>query len=119
MMEAACTCEMAFDIQLRTWQYIPEDSELRNYLSLRSQCCTIISPQSVGELGLEVCPVISYKPVTKLIFKLYFIQTKMRSQQFSYIASIFCYSQLFPPTPFQQRWVGKVAFINPCLWPAH
>jgi hypothetical protein len=28
MMEAACTSETSVDIQLRTWQYIPEDSEL-------------------------------------------------------------------------------------------
>jgi hypothetical protein len=27
MMEAACTSEMSVDIQLRTRQYIPEDSE--------------------------------------------------------------------------------------------
>jgi hypothetical protein len=28
MMEAAHTSETSVDIQLRTWQYIPEDSEL-------------------------------------------------------------------------------------------
>jgi hypothetical protein len=28
MMEAACTSETSVDIQLRTWQYFPEDSEL-------------------------------------------------------------------------------------------
>jgi hypothetical protein len=28
MMEAACTFETSVDIQLRTWQYLPEDSEL-------------------------------------------------------------------------------------------
>jgi hypothetical protein len=28
MMEAARTSEMSFDIQLKTWHYIPEDSEL-------------------------------------------------------------------------------------------
>jgi hypothetical protein len=28
MMEAARTSETTVDIQLRTWQYIPEDSEL-------------------------------------------------------------------------------------------
>jgi len=28
MMEAARTSETSVDIQLRTWQYIPEDSEL-------------------------------------------------------------------------------------------
>jgi hypothetical protein len=28
MMEAACTSETSVNIQLRTWQYIPEDSEL-------------------------------------------------------------------------------------------
>jgi hypothetical protein len=28
MMEAARTSETLVDIQLRTWQYIPEDSEL-------------------------------------------------------------------------------------------
>jgi hypothetical protein len=29
MIEAARTSEMWVDIQLRTWQYIPEDSELQ------------------------------------------------------------------------------------------
>jgi hypothetical protein len=29
MMEAARTSETSVDIQLRTWQYIPEDSELQ------------------------------------------------------------------------------------------
>jgi hypothetical protein len=31
MMEAARTSEMSVDIQLRTWQYIPEDSELHTH----------------------------------------------------------------------------------------
>jgi hypothetical protein len=31
MMEAACTSEMSVDIQLRTQQYIPEDSELHTH----------------------------------------------------------------------------------------
>jgi hypothetical protein len=30
MMEAARTSETTVDIQLRTWQYIPEDSDLHN-----------------------------------------------------------------------------------------
>jgi hypothetical protein len=30
MMEAARTSETSVDIQLRTWQYIPEDSELHS-----------------------------------------------------------------------------------------
>jgi hypothetical protein len=37
MMEAARTSETSADIQLRTWQYIPEDSELQtlsNFLGL-------------------------------------------------------------------------------------
>jgi hypothetical protein len=33
MMEAVCTSETSVDIQLRTWQYIPEDSELNCYVS--------------------------------------------------------------------------------------
>jgi hypothetical protein len=36
MMEAARTSETSVDIQLRTWQYIPEDSELQCKL-----CCSI------------------------------------------------------------------------------
>jgi hypothetical protein len=38
MMEAACTSETSVDIQLRTWQYIPEDSELhtRHHENLKS-----------------------------------------------------------------------------------
>jgi hypothetical protein len=37
-MEAARTCETSVDIQLRTWQYIPEDSELhtRRHENLKS-----------------------------------------------------------------------------------
>jgi hypothetical protein len=31
MMEAACTSETSVNIQLRTWQYIPEDSELHTH----------------------------------------------------------------------------------------
>jgi hypothetical protein len=31
MMEAARTSETSVDIQLRTWQYIPEDSELQEF----------------------------------------------------------------------------------------
>jgi hypothetical protein len=30
IMEAACTSETSVDIQLGTWQYIPEDSEEQN-----------------------------------------------------------------------------------------
>jgi hypothetical protein len=38
-MEAARTSEKSVDIQLRTWQYIPEDSELhtRHLENLKSQ----------------------------------------------------------------------------------
>jgi hypothetical protein len=32
MMEAAHASEMSVGIHLRTWQYIPEDSELRDYV---------------------------------------------------------------------------------------
>jgi hypothetical protein len=31
MMEAARTSETSVDIQLRTWRYIPEDSELHSF----------------------------------------------------------------------------------------
>jgi hypothetical protein len=53
MMEAACTSETSVDIQLRTWQYIPKDSELhtRRRENLKSHtvraiyllitCCTV------------------------------------------------------------------------------
>jgi hypothetical protein len=33
MMDAARTSETSVDIQLRTWQYIPEDSELQEDLA--------------------------------------------------------------------------------------
>jgi hypothetical protein len=36
--EAARTSETSVDIQLRTWQYIPEDSGLQNFESLFSMC---------------------------------------------------------------------------------
>jgi hypothetical protein len=32
MMEAARTSETSVDVQLRTWQYIPEDSVLSHYI---------------------------------------------------------------------------------------
>jgi hypothetical protein len=43
MMEAACTSETSVDIQLRTRQYIPEDSELhtRRRENLKSQTPTV------------------------------------------------------------------------------
>jgi hypothetical protein len=31
MMEAERTCETLVDIQLRAWQYIPEDTELKYF----------------------------------------------------------------------------------------
>jgi hypothetical protein len=37
MMEAARTSEMSVDIQLRTQQYIPEDSELQQLNKLQTQ----------------------------------------------------------------------------------
>jgi hypothetical protein len=36
MMEAACTSESSVDIQLRTRQYIPEDSELQLSVSFQA-----------------------------------------------------------------------------------
>jgi hypothetical protein len=41
MMEAARTSETSVDIELRTWQYIPEDSELhtRRRENLKSHIC--------------------------------------------------------------------------------
>jgi hypothetical protein len=34
MMEAACTSETSVDIDLRTWQYVPEDSEVVDLLTV-------------------------------------------------------------------------------------
>jgi hypothetical protein len=34
MMEAACTSETSVDIDLRAWQYIPEDSEVVDLLTV-------------------------------------------------------------------------------------
>jgi hypothetical protein len=42
MMEAACTSETSVDIQLRTWQYIPEDSELHTHCHENLKSHTII-----------------------------------------------------------------------------
>jgi hypothetical protein len=36
LMEAARTSETSVDIQLRTWQYIPEDSELQKLTDIKS-----------------------------------------------------------------------------------
>jgi hypothetical protein len=49
MMEAARTCETSVDIQLKTRQYIPEDSELytRRRENLESHCT--VTTQSVSE----------------------------------------------------------------------
>jgi hypothetical protein len=43
MMEAARTSETSVNIQLRTWQYIPEDSELhtRRHENLKSHTGTL------------------------------------------------------------------------------
>jgi hypothetical protein len=45
MMEAACTSETSVDIQLRTQQYIPEDSELHTHCreNLKSHKNSVIS----------------------------------------------------------------------------
>jgi hypothetical protein len=48
MMEAARTSETSVDIQLRTWQYIPEDSELRRTRSFGSDYYRLVS-----ELGSQ------------------------------------------------------------------
>jgi hypothetical protein len=46
MMEAARTSETSVDIQLRTLQYIPEDSELQiNPLSVDPETGLTITPQ--------------------------------------------------------------------------
>jgi hypothetical protein len=44
MMEAARTSETSVNIQLRTWQYIPEDSELhtRHHENLKSHMPTVV-----------------------------------------------------------------------------
>jgi hypothetical protein len=44
MMEAARTSETSVDIQLRTRQYIPEDSELQNGWNLRTDKCLAYFP---------------------------------------------------------------------------
>jgi hypothetical protein len=45
MMEAARTSETSVDIQLRTRQYIPEDSELhtRRRENMKSHVCSLVS----------------------------------------------------------------------------
>jgi hypothetical protein len=52
MIEAARTCETSVDIQLRTRQYIPEDSELhtRRRENLKSQITNTV-PCNVHELS--------------------------------------------------------------------
>jgi hypothetical protein len=47
MMEAACASETSVDFQLRTWQYIPEDSErhTRRRENLKSHTSEIIVTQ--------------------------------------------------------------------------
>jgi hypothetical protein len=53
MMEAARTSETSVDIQLRTRQYIPEDSELhtRRRENLKSHNGPIVHPRMIYEYG--------------------------------------------------------------------
>jgi hypothetical protein len=43
MMEAARTSETSVDIDLRTWQYIPEDSELQDKLGRHTVMTSVTS----------------------------------------------------------------------------
>jgi hypothetical protein len=55
MMEAARASETSVDIQLRTWQYIPEDSELR-LVYLLVICITTFNGQTQAA-NLYLCVV--------------------------------------------------------------
>jgi hypothetical protein len=55
MMEEARTSETSVDFQLRTWQYIPEDSELQK--GILSEILGSHSGENVG-CGLLSCDVV-------------------------------------------------------------
>jgi hypothetical protein len=69
MMEAARTSETSVDIQLRTRQYIPEDSELhiRRRESLKSHKLYANSPVTVKVKVKKIANVLL------LLYSLYFI----------------------------------------------
>jgi hypothetical protein len=52
MMEAARTSEMSVDIQLRTRQYIPEDSELHNQLLFIMVKCGVLYEVQTESLNI-------------------------------------------------------------------
>jgi hypothetical protein len=64
MMEAACPSETSVNIQLRTWQYIPEDSELELYFTSVFLKCNISEIYSVfifrnGKVLSEVQEIVT------------------------------------------------------------
>jgi hypothetical protein len=79
MMEAARTSEMSVDIQLRTWQYIPEDSELQMLLLCVSYILDILLSEKknnkkttrsdVYELYLNSCKAFIVSKDRRVMFQ--------------------------------------------------
>jgi hypothetical protein len=61
LMEAARTSETSVDIQLRTWQYIPEDSELhtRRRENLKShKVSLLLARHQTRSLVSDLCIIV-------------------------------------------------------------
>jgi hypothetical protein len=60
MVEATRTSEMSVDIQLRTWQYIPEDSELQTCRRESFKSHIIVPPHNFKPVTLALLIVGNY-----------------------------------------------------------
>jgi hypothetical protein len=60
MMEATRTSEMSVDIQLRTWQYIPEDSELQTCRRESLKSHIVVPPHNFEPVTLALSIVGNY-----------------------------------------------------------
>jgi hypothetical protein len=69
-MEAARTSETSVDIQLRTRQYIPEDSELFTLNCLNSESSYILGQKATPQISTFIVPF-----VTGIADKLFNLQT--------------------------------------------
>jgi hypothetical protein len=58
MMEAVCTSETSVDIQLITWQYIPQDSELQKKKLTISQRGGGVKSSNFGLLVVTLCSFV-------------------------------------------------------------
>jgi hypothetical protein len=98
MMEAARISETSVDIQLRTRQYIPEDTELHGddlFTLLRTEIITAVfhSSETDPHLPTNISYINPLKPKSfRIIFK-YLVYTAKKTQHFTIIRTrwlMFC-----------------------------